>query len=86
MCCNNFITQCIPLLHCIFQYPSHTASSLSSLHDLLSFHHLLSLAPGLPCQSFSMPLTILYIVIRSPHSLLSSVLHMLGPLVPAPSL
>ncbi|MPC43660.1 hypothetical protein E2C01_037310 [Portunus trituberculatus] len=32
MCCNSFITQCIPLFHCsrwktVFSCPSHTASS-----------------------------------------------------------
>ncbi|MPC91904.1 hypothetical protein E2C01_086967 [Portunus trituberculatus] len=35
---------------------------------------------------FPMPLTILYLVIRSPRSFPSFVLHMLGPLVLAQSL
>ncbi|MPC51149.1 hypothetical protein E2C01_044989 [Portunus trituberculatus] len=63
MCCNNFIIQCIPLLHlCVRK----TAFS-NILHTLP--HPDLYMTS---CHSiFSMPLTILYIVIKSPHSLLS---------------
>ncbi|MPC97628.1 hypothetical protein E2C01_092951 [Portunus trituberculatus] len=64
MCCNNFIifnafhfsfTHCFILI--FFKYPLVLISSITSTRFSFSI--------------FSVPLTILYIVIRSPHSLLS---------------
>ncbi|MPC42226.1 hypothetical protein E2C01_035842 [Portunus trituberculatus] len=70
MCCNNFITQCIPLFHhskwktvfsnlilIFFTYPLALLSSVNSTRSSLFI--------------FPIPLTILYIVISSSRYLLS---------------